>query len=146
MQDKKEELKSAIETAERIHGHLGPFLVVGVRMGRTAMEILNLNTGDYELRVTAKTPLQTPFSCILDGIQATTKCTVGNQRLRVENSEKEITATFEKQNSTEALRVIVSQKVVEDLVNRASEGVSNEKLAWKIARTPVNRLFTIEKR
>jgi formylmethanofuran dehydrogenase subunit E len=144
--DKKEELKSAIETAERLHGHLGPFLVVGVRMGRTAMEILNHDTDDHELRVTAKIPLQTPFSCVLDGIQATTKCTIGNQRLRIEDSQKEISATFEKQNSTKMLRVTVSQKVVEDLVNRASEGVSNEKLAWKIARTPVNRLFTIEKR
>lgn len=146
MHDEEGELNSAIEIAEKLHGHLGPFLVVGVRMGRTAMEILNPNTGENELRVTAKTPLHTPFSCVIDGIQATTKCTIGNQRLRIEDSQEEITATFEKQNSTKALRVTVNPKVVKDLVNRASEGVSNEKLAWKIARTPVNQLFTIEKR
>jgi hypothetical protein len=34
----------------------------------------------------AKLPLSTPFSCILDGIQATTQCTIGNQKLRIKNS------------------------------------------------------------
>jgi len=144
----EDELKKAITTAEKLHGHLGPFLVIGVRMGKTAQRILDCqNTSGYKkLQATVKTPMRTPFSCVIDGIQATTQCTIGNQRLRTENSKKEIIATFELQESDKALKVIVNQNIIEDLMNKTSESRTNEDLAWKIAQTPENQLFTIEKR
>jgi len=59
-----------IRNAENLHGHLGPFLVIGVRIGMLAKGISNANTWESnKLRVTARLPLLTPFSCILDGIQ-----------------------------------------------------------------------------
>jgi formylmethanofuran dehydrogenase subunit E len=82
------ELASLIKKAAGFHGHLGPFLVIGVRMGSLAKKILNVNAGENnKFRVTARLPLLTPFSCVIDGIQATTQCTVGNQKLRIENSQ-----------------------------------------------------------
>jgi len=64
--EEEEKLTSAIKNAEKLHGHLGPFLVIGVRMGKTVKRILNLNTGNKsELEATAKIPLLTPISCIL---------------------------------------------------------------------------------
>jgi len=143
--DEEEKLKIAIKDAEKLHGHLGPFLVIGVRMGKIAERILNTNIGENKLQVTAKIPLLTPLSCILDGIQATTKCTIGNQKLRMENSQKEITVRFELQNSDKTTKVSVNPKIVEELMNKISEGASNEELAWKIAHMPDSQLFTIEK-
>lgn len=145
MSNEKEKLKLAIKNAEKLHGHLGPFLVIGVRIGSIAKRILNPNIRENnKLRVTAKIPLVTPFSCILDGIQATTQCTIGNQKLRIENSQKQIVASFELQNSCRALRISVNLKIIDELLNRISEGASDEELAWEIANMQENRLFTIE--
>jgi len=135
-----------IKNAEKLHGHLGPFLVIGVRMGILAKRILNANVGESnKLRVTAKLPLLTPFSCIIDGIQATTQCTVGNQKLRVENSQAQITAYFKLQNPDKALKVHVNPKIIDELKNRYSTGASNEELAWEVASMPESLLFTIGK-
>lgn len=134
-----------IRNAEKLHGHLGPFLVIGVRMGILAKRILNANAGESnKLRVTAKLPLLTPFSCIVDGIQATTQCTVGNQKLRIENSQAQIIVCFELQNSDKALKAHVNPKIIDELKNRYSKGASNEELAWEIASIPESQLFTIE--
>jgi len=141
------ELESAIKEAEKFHGHLGPFLVIGVRMGNVAKRILNLNIKrNNRLRATAKIPLFTPYSCILDGIQATTQCTVGNRKLKIENSQREITVYFEVPDSSEALKISVNPKAIEELMNKFSEGIPNEELAWKISHMKENQLFTIEKR
>ena len=138
-------LTELIEKAADFHGHLGPFLVIGVRMGNTAERILNTNAMQLKkLEATVKIPLLTPFSCVLDGIQVTTHCTVGNQKLRIENS-KEITVYFELQNSDRTLKVSVNPKIVEELMNEISKGSSNEELAQKIASMPENQLFTIGK-
>jgi formylmethanofuran dehydrogenase subunit E len=139
----QQELTSAIKDAEKLHGHLGPFLVIGVRMGKIAQKILDINIRENgKLRAYAKIPVLTPFSCILDGIQATTNCTIGNQRLRIENSKKEMIVCFE---LDKAISISVNQEAVEKLMNRISKGASNEELAWDIAHMAENQLFTIEK-
>jgi len=143
--NENENLVLEIRNAENLHGHLGPFLVIGVRIGMLAKGISNANTWESnKLRVTARLPLLTPFSCILDGIQATTQCTVGNQRLTIENSQAQIIVYFKQQNSNNALSVHVNPKILDEIKNRYSKGASNEELAWEIASMPENDLFTIE--
>jgi formylmethanofuran dehydrogenase subunit E len=141
----KEELESVIKDAEKLHGHLGPFLVIGVRIGQTAKKVLlaNLKESD-KLEATDKLPLSPPFSCILDGIQASAHCTIGNQRLKIENLKGEMTVHFKLRNSSKILKISINQKIIEELMNKISEGNSSEDLAWKIARTPENELFTKE--
>jgi len=139
-------LITLMEKAAEFHGHLGPFLVIGARMGNMAKRTLKPNVKENKrLQVTVKIPLLTPFSCILDGIQTTTQCTVGNQKLRIENSQKEITANFELQNSNRVMKVSVNPKIIKELISEMSEGFTNEELARKIARIPENQLFKIEK-
>ena len=141
-----EELTSLIKKAADFHGHLGPFLVIGVRMGTLTKKILNVNAGkNNKLRITARLPLLTPFSCIIDGIQATTQCTIGNQKLKIENSQTKIIVYFELKNSYKALRIHVDPKIIKELKNRYSEGASNEELAREIASIPESQLFVIEK-
>jgi formylmethanofuran dehydrogenase subunit E len=139
------ELITLVEKAADFHGHLGPFLVIGVRIASLAKKILNANAGESnKLLVTAKLPLLTPFSCVIDGIQATTQCTVGNQKLRVENSQAQIIVCFKLQNPDKTLKVHVNPKIIEELKNRYSKGASNEELAWEVVSMPESRLFTIE--
>jgi formylmethanofuran dehydrogenase subunit E len=131
-----ENLDSVIKRARELHGHLGPFLVIGVKIGEFAKKVLN---GRMEALV--KVPMVTPFSCIIDGIQASTQCTIGNRRLLVENSEKEITIRFKLQGSQKMLKIYVKQQLVEELKQKLSQGTADEELAWKVAQMPKNSIF-----
>ncbi|MEM3673637.1 MAG: formylmethanofuran dehydrogenase subunit E family protein [Candidatus Bathyarchaeia archaeon] len=139
MSNEEAKLKSMVEVAEKLHGHLGPFLVIGVRTGAIAQKTLN-----GEMHATVKVPFSTPFSCVIDGVQSTTKCTVGNQKLKIENSKGEIIAYFKASNPSKTLKITVNQRTVKEIVEKLSEGASSEELAWEIARKPEHELFKIE--
>lgn len=140
MPKRNEKLDSVINRARELHGHLGPFLVIGVRIGEFAKKKLK---GNMEALI--KVPMVTPLSCIIDGIQASTQCTVGNKRLLIEESEKEITAHFKLQRSKRAVKIYVKPQLVEELKQKLSQGVANEELACKVVRMLENEIFTVEK-
>ena len=141
-----EELMHTIKMAEGFHGHLGPFLVIGVRMGFIGVRELKGKENSEKLRVTAMLRHQVPFSCIVDGIQVATKCTIGNQKLKLIDSP-EIAAEFELQEG-EKITVTVNPTTFDRLKGRLlSENVSQEetqKLAYMIASMPEEELFIIE--
>jgi formylmethanofuran dehydrogenase subunit E len=140
----EQELALTIKNAQKLHGHLGPFLVLGVRMGMTAKKALNVTSDQCtSLRASVKVPLFPPFSCLLDGIQASTSCTVGNQRLTIENSE-EMCVSFAKQNAGKTVKVTLKPKIAEKLKKQLVKGSLTEKFALELAHTPENQLFNIE--
>ena len=99
-----------IEEATRLHGHLGPWLVLGYRVGLRALEVLGAKYS--ELDCTAYLPLKTPYSCALDGIQAATGCTMGKLNLKViESRENDIQFVFKRKDDTKK----VSFKLKEDV-------------------------------
>jgi formylmethanofuran dehydrogenase subunit E len=143
----KKELETPISDAVRLHGHLGPFLVIGVRMGAIANRIFASSSNKHGTsQVTVKVPLRTPYSCVLDGIQSTTKCTIGNQRLKVQDSPKEITAQFRVQGSDKSLIISANPKMIGEIENEFSRGTTNEELAEKIASTPEDQLFGLKRK
>ncbi len=85
---RREGIGDALAKAAGFHGHLGPFLIVGVRMGRLALERFEIEPfyDDTEsLSVVAETGTKPPISCIIDGIQWSTGCTVGNGKIGIED-------------------------------------------------------------
>jgi formylmethanofuran dehydrogenase subunit E len=143
MQSQKE-LKLTIENAQKLHGHLGPFLVIGVRMGMIAKKILSVSDDQHGfLKANVKVPLFPPFSCLLDGIQASTSCTVGNQRLTIENSE-EICVSFARQNAGRIVKITLNPKIAEELKKKLSEDALTEEFALEIARLPESQVFNID--
>ncbi|RLE58087.1 MAG: hypothetical protein DRJ35_08580 [Thermoprotei archaeon] len=84
--------------AARLHGHKGPFLALGYRAGEYAYKVLKpKNIKDLRCRVYL--PLRTPYTCILDGIQASSGCTVGKRTLEFYES-KDIRLVFETDEKT----------------------------------------------
>jgi hypothetical protein len=65
--------------------------------------------------------------------------------LKIENSSEEISAKFQCIKTGKTLTITVNPKITEDLMKKFSKGFSNEELAWEIARTPENQLFTVKK-
>ncbi len=57
---------------ENRHGHVGPWNVLGYRMGRHILRELNSTWGTHEFIITAHIPPTTPYSCILDGLAVAT--------------------------------------------------------------------------
>ncbi|MBM3307568.1 MAG: formylmethanofuran dehydrogenase subunit E family protein [Candidatus Eisenbacteria bacterium] len=70
-----------LRRAAEFHTHLGPFLVVGLRMGRVVTR--ELGCEPFTIRITANTGPVPPHSCCVDGLQLSTPCTVGNGGLAV---------------------------------------------------------------
>jgi formylmethanofuran dehydrogenase subunit E len=116
-------------------------------MGTVAKRILasSGNKGNLS-RVIVKVPLRTPYSCILDGIQITTKCTIGNQRLKVEDSLEEITAEFQARDANKTLILSTNPRIIGEIENAFSRGTTNEELAERIASASEDQLFELKRR
>jgi formylmethanofuran dehydrogenase subunit E len=139
-------LKKEIDDAARLHGHLGPFLVIGVRMGKVARRILEHDEdGDIKFKVTIKVPQTTPFTCTIDGVQSATHCTIGNKKLEIEKSDKEILGDFEVANSKQKLRIHVKPEIIEDLMAQFKKGIGSEEVAAQVAVMQEEKLFMIER-
>jgi formylmethanofuran dehydrogenase subunit E len=72
-------LPKELDELRRFHGHLGPYAVIGYRMGVLAREKL----GQGKMASVVETGLKPPISCIVDGIQLSTSCTLGKGNIRV---------------------------------------------------------------
>lgn len=134
-----------LKKAEDFHGHLGPFLAIGVRMGLMGLDRLNV-TNDSPLMVTASLPLRVPFSCVVDGLQITTRCTTGNRKLRVKSSSR-IEAEFEREDTGQKVVIILNPAILQTLKKQLLKKTLHDKelreLAWKIASMPENELLLI---
>jgi formylmethanofuran dehydrogenase subunit E len=142
-----EKLGILVERAVEFHGHLGPFLVLGLRMGVTGLRELKVERGDRRLRVTAKLKDSIPFSCSVDGLQVATKCTIGNKKLTIVDYEG-AAAKFEVEGGKQAT-VSVKSTFFDMLKKRLlSKSVRDEKvreLARLVAATPEEELFRISR-
>lgn len=138
--------KEIFEKAADFHGHLGPFLVIGVRMGLVGLRNLGVSQDVRQLLIMASLPLRVPFSCIIDGLQVTTKCTVGNRRLSIKDSAK-IQAEFARNDNGQKIVVALNEAVFKKLKPQLLQETLSDKevreLAWKIAAIPEDELFVI---
>lgn len=143
---KKGELEILLRKAVEFHGHLGPFVVIGARMGLIGVREMGAKRNDAELRITVCSKYSVPFSCVIDGIQVATKCTMGNKKLRLKNSSG-ITARFEVRNEKQ-VTVKVHPAIFERLKNKfLSENVPTgemHELAQIAASMPEDEMFIIE--
>ncbi|HIE04744.1 MAG TPA: CooT family nickel-binding protein [Candidatus Latescibacteria bacterium] len=77
------ELPEALRRAKEFHGHLGPVVTLGLRMGRVISE--KMGNEPFSYMITAFTGPKPPPSCLVDGLQLSTPCTVGNGGIRIED-------------------------------------------------------------
>ena len=76
-------LPDELKKAKDFHSHLGPYLVVGLKMGRAIVR--RLGEKPFSIVITAFTGVEPPLSCVVDGLQLATPCTVGNGGVRIED-------------------------------------------------------------
>lgn len=136
------DLKDILNRAAEFHGHLGPFLAIGVRMGLLAKRTLKSN-GFGDLSVTVNTGNKPPLSCVVDGIQVATGCTLGKGNITVTNLS-ELSAVFHAKHK--AIRVKMKTEVFQSLKGELLDGGPEkmEEAARKISSIRDAKLFSIE--
>lgn len=76
------DLDELIERGIHLHGHLGPFLIAGIRMGLLGLELLD-SSGYFGIEAESETGTITPLSCLTDGVQIGSGCTLGKGNIQV---------------------------------------------------------------
>lgn len=104
-----------IESIRYFHGHLGPNVIYGYRMGKIARpERLK----DAVAKVfCGSTP---PMSCLIDGIQMTSGCTMGKNNIIVFD-ENELRARFEYKSGK-----VIEIKVKDAVAKRFLDGLDHD--------------------
>jgi formylmethanofuran dehydrogenase subunit E len=138
-------VNSLLPGAEDFHTHLGPFLVLGLKAGLIALSELNSRKGDPQLRAEVGLPYRIPISCLLDGLQYSTGCTVGNKRLSFREST-DITMTFAE--GAKSVELTLSEASIRLLRPLLAGGHLDEKqlsdLAHSMTATNENELFNLK--
>lgn len=123
------------DEAVRFHGHDGPFLALGYRLGRYLVRSLKPE-GIMDLEITVKTRMKKPWTCLIDGLQCSTIATLGKGNLRTENiSGNDI--FVHAQSGKRKLNLRMSRTAWE-----LCRSVTDlEKASRRIMRVPVNMLW-----
>jgi len=126
-----------LEVAVSFHGHLGPFLALGLKAGLYAVEVLGKEP--FETKAVVRTEPRPPRSCFVDGVQITTGCTMGKGNIALKDGE--------------GLSILISRrekrlllKVKADVLRAAEEVTSKnmERIALSILERSAQDLFEIE--
>lgn len=111
--------------AKQFHGHLGPYLVVGLRMGKLITEAFGQSPFSYKIAVTVG--WKPPQSCIIDGLQLTTPCTIGNSMIQVQDlQEIEAQAIMASEKLTLRLNPTIRTKIDRDTTKANEESFAQE--------------------
>ncbi len=114
-------LDETLKKIEQFHGHLGPYAVLGYRMGRIANE--KLGTNPFLKTAIVWTNGTPPMSCVIDGIQISSGCTTGKGNLTVlsgnipkvrfsDNNGKKIEILLRKSVKNEIDTTVTEQNIV----------------------------------
>jgi formylmethanofuran dehydrogenase subunit E len=129
-----------VKRAVEFHGHLGPFLVLGVKAGLLATSRLGKDC--FKTRATVTTDPHPPNSCFVDGIQFVTGCTMGKRNIKLRKG-KETSVLFTKEGRK--LRLKVKDKTLESL-NRIKSEKEAEEESTRLLNVPTSELFEMTAR
>jgi formylmethanofuran dehydrogenase subunit E len=128
-----------LEEARRFHGHLGPWLVLGLRLGQTAMERLEARKY-FGVRVRVEVPSQPPPSCLVDGLQLATGATYGKRNIELIPAD-EVRVVIQNTDTQEALEFRLPPGLPERFADwLAAEG--DEAASRRAATCSLEELFT----
>ena len=111
-------LEEYLQESARMHRHLCPRQVLGVRLGLFAGKLLEIELPQEEKQLLAVVETD---GCTVDGISVVTNCTVGHRTLRIEDYGK-IAATFIDTETGKSIRIVPRSAIRELAYESASVG------------------------
>ena len=127
-----------MEAAVKFHGHLGPFLVLGLKAGLYANQLLGKDY--FKTNVVVETEVTPPCSCFVDGVQFATGCTMGKGNIQLKKNNS-LSAIFTKGDRKLELYL------KDDILKKLKEGMPKsefEKIAVDFSRKDVRALFHLK--
>jgi formylmethanofuran dehydrogenase subunit E len=134
-------LHQLLESGVVFHGHLGPYLVLGLRMGRHAVRKLRPKRL-HEMSATIWTRNLPPQSCVLDGIQVSSGCTFGKRNISVKESNR-TKAEFRKGHRIIAIEPTEKAATILSTVTAVSPHSKLREIALTLYRMPDRELLNI---
>ncbi|HNX39651.1 MAG TPA: formylmethanofuran dehydrogenase subunit E family protein [Methanothrix sp.] len=127
-----------IEDLAAFHGHLGPYIVLGYRMGRFVKA--NFCSDPFQMKARVFCKGVPPESCLADGVQIASGCTLGKRNIEI-IPDNEIRCEF----SCADRKIVIRPKKMA-FPPQGSEGYSLliEKMAEDMYHMPESQLFTFE--
>ena len=95
----------------QLHGHLGPWVVAGARLGMAGNRALGAKA-HFDVEVTCEGPFaKTPQSCFIDGVQLATGATLGKRTIHDVEAEQ-IVLRLKNTHNGETVEVRPSEKLL----------------------------------
>lgn len=132
-----------LRSAVRFHGHLGPFLVLGLRIGSLATRMLHPK-GIHEMSATIWIKQTPPQSCLLDGVQVSSGCTLGKGNIKVRNAPS-IRARFCKGDRSIVIRPTGSARQLLASVTKDTPENDLRKMALSIGKMSDHDLLVVSR-
>lgn len=122
----------------RFHGHLGPYIVLGYRIGRYAS--VRFDNNPFSLSAQVYCSGNTPQSCIIDGVQLGSGCTLGKRNIDLIISDQ-VFCEFIHESGKIRLTPKPLKTFLPDIPNYECQ---IEEYASSLYTLPDEELFTIE--
>jgi formylmethanofuran dehydrogenase subunit E len=126
-----------LKEAIRFHGHLGPFLVLGLKAGLFANKVLGKDY--FKTRAIVATEPKPPYSCFVDGVQVATGCTMGKRNIKIKRG-KSLSLIITKDDKV--VKMSIREEIFESLKNISFKEEAERK-ALEIVNKPINDLFDV---
>ena len=131
---------------KQVHGHVGPWNVLGWRMGKAALRVLNATWGQHELDIVCCIPLKTPYSCIADGLVVGTGNSIGRLDIRLAEAlaMSDAHISIRRKDGTGPVLLLKPVQKYMDKIRKAPDA-QLESLARECGELPEGDLFLVEK-
>lgn len=104
-------MDETLKKIEDFHGHLGPYVILGYKMGQISNQILGKNP--FEKKAVVFTFDQPPHSCIIDGIQLSSGCTLGKKNIKIYKKEN-LKVIFSNKNGKQ-VEIILKSNIINEV-------------------------------
>ena len=129
---------AVLERISEFHGHLGPFVVLGYRMGLVANSLLGEDA--FAKTAIALTGGKPPRSCLVDGIQLSSGCTTGKGTIGVVD-QGEVAAIFFSKANGRMIKVALRAKKLDEIDSTPHEDLN--RLAMELFALDDDELFEV---
>ena len=129
-----------LELLQAFHGHLGPYVVAGMRVGRAGLKGIQADP-HIGLDTEVWCPDAPPPSCFLDGIQFSTGCTLGKQNI-CHHVADEIKVFFKNRQTDQQLTLRLRPEAIAEAVRLMEAGRDVDGAAY-FEKLPEDQLIEV---
>jgi len=130
-----------LEVAEFFHGHLGPFLVLGLKAGLCLTRKFGRNP--LKSSATIMLPLRKPYTCFIDGFQLATGCTLGKMNINVVEWKDGIKVKYVL--NEHVFHLTVRKSILDNVIRKLKYGEDMHSIASLLLNMRDDELFILEK-